>query len=57
MMYKILGFFSFQPLAEVTGPAEADDSKIIMVNSCAAFGASFHKTPCDKETEVVAYCT
>ena len=49
---------SFQLLAEVNGPAKADDdSKIIMVNSCVAYGCTtrsrsgvcFHNIPCDKE--------
>ena len=50
---------SFQFLAEVNGPAEADDSKIIMVNSCVAFGCtniscgiSFHKIPYNKERQM-----
>ena len=58
---------SFQLLAEVNGPAEADDSKITMVNSCVAFGCTnrygsdvnFHKIPCDKERQklwLVAAC-
>ena len=43
----------------MNGPAEGDDSKIIMVNSCVALGCtnrtgngvSFHRIPCDKETQ------
>ena len=55
-----LGFFShFLLLVWVNGPAEANDSKIIMVNSCVAFGCTnrsgsgvnFHKIPCDKELQ------
>ena len=50
---------SCQLLAEVNGLAEADDSKMIMVNSYVAFGCtnisgsgvSFHKSPCDKERQ------
>ena len=46
-------------LQEVNGPAEGDDSKIIQVNSCVALGCtnkagsgvSFHKIPCDTETQ------
>ena len=42
---------------EVNGSLKAGDSKIIMVNSCGAFGCTnrsgggvcFHKIPCDKE--------
>ena len=43
----------------MNGPAEGDDSEIIMVNLCVAFGCSsragsgvsFHKVSCDKETQ------
>ena len=38
--------FSFQLLAEVNGPAEANYSKIIMVNSCVAFGCTISLRPC-----------
>ena len=50
---------SFQLLVEVNGPPKADNSKIIMLNSCVAFGCSnrsrsgivFLKIPCDKERQ------
>ena len=56
---------SFPLLVEVNGPEKADVSKIIMGNSCVVFGCTnrsgsgvvFHKFPCDKETESVAYCS
>ena len=43
----------------MNGPPNADDSKIIMVNSCVAVGCTnrpgsgvhFHKIPCDKERQ------
>ena len=58
--YRLLvSSLSFQLLAEVNEPAEAHDSKIIMVNSCVAFGCTnrsgsgvqFHKIPCDRERQ------
>ena len=56
---------SFQLLTEVNGPAETDNIKIIMVNPCVVFGCidrsgsgvCFHKVPCNKERNNVAYCT
>ena len=50
---------SFQVLAEVNGPAKADNSKIVIGNSYVALdckarsgsGVVFHKIPCDEETQ------
>ena len=50
---------SFQLLVEVNGPPKADNSKIIMLNLCVAFGCTnrsrsgivFHKILCDKERQ------
>ena len=50
---------SFKLLCEVNGPEKADDSKIITVELCVAFGCTnrsvsvvlFHENPCDKERQ------
>ena len=50
---------SFQVLAEVNGPAKADNSKTVIGNSYVALdcydrsgsGVVFHKIPCDEETQ------
>ena len=59
-VYKLwVSSLSFQLLAEVYGPAEADDNKIIMVKSCIAYnctnisesGLNSHKIPCNEERQ------
>ena len=60
-LYSTTKPLSFQLLAEVNGPAKADDSKTIMGNSCDAFhctnrfgsGVVFDKIPCYKERQKV----
>ena len=59
-VYKLwVSSLSFKLLAEVNGPAEDDDSRIMRMNSCVAFGCTngsrsgvyFHKVLCNKERQ------
>ena len=59
-MYRLWVFSrSSKLLTEINEPAEAEDSKIIMVNACAVFdcntrsgsGVVFHKIQCDKQRQ------